>query len=85
MRLCGRAWRPAHPRESLRAGLVYVPEERKRQGLVLEHSLAEAIGIGFSDRLTRFGLIRTRASADAFWKRSRYDIRGRTPSRPSPR
>ena len=55
------AWRPAHPRESLRAGLVYVPEERKRQGLVLEHSLAEAIGIGFSDRLTRFGLIRTRA------------------------
>jgi rhamnose transport system ATP-binding protein len=76
MRLRGRDWRPAHPRESLRAGLVYVPEERKRQGLVLEHSLAEAIGIGFSDRLTRFGLIPARAQrrrvAEAI---KTYDIR----------
>jgi len=76
MRLCGRDWRPAHPREALRAGLVYVPEERKRQGLVLEHSLAEAIGIGFSDRLTRFGLIPARAVrrrvTDAI---TTYDIR----------
>jgi rhamnose transport system ATP-binding protein len=76
MRLCGRAWRPAHPRESLRAGLVYVPEERKRQGLVLEHSLGEAIGIGFSDRLTRFGLIRTRAQRRRVLEAiARYDIR----------
>ncbi|HEX4070855.1 MAG TPA: sugar ABC transporter ATP-binding protein [Planctomycetaceae bacterium] len=76
MRLCGRDWRPAHPRESLRAGLVYVPEERKRQGLVLEHSLAEAISIGFSDRLTRFGLIPARTQrrrvAEAI---KTYDIR----------
>ena len=59
-----------------RAGLVYVPEERKRQGLVLEHSLAEAISIGFSDRLTRFGLIRARVQrrrvAEAI---KTYDIR----------
>ena len=76
MRLCGRDWRPAHPRESLSAGLVYVPEERKRQGLVLEHSLAEAISIGFSDRLTRFGLIPARVQrrrvAEAI---KTYDIR----------
>ena len=41
MQLLGRSWDPRRPRHSLNAGLVYVPEERKRQGLVLEHSLAE--------------------------------------------
>jgi rhamnose transport system ATP-binding protein len=76
MQLCGRPWRPAHPRESLRAGLVYVPEERKRQGLVLEHSLAEAIGIGFSDQLSRFGMIRPRAQRRRVSEAiGRYDIR----------
>jgi ABC-type sugar transport system ATPase subunit len=34
-----------------------VPEERKRQGLVLEHSVGESISIGFSDLLARWGLI----------------------------
>jgi rhamnose transport system ATP-binding protein len=83
MRLCGRAWRPAHPQEALRAGLVYVPEERKRQGLVLEHSLAEAIGIGFSDRLTRFGLIRPRAQRRRVLEAiSRYDIRATDAGQP---
>jgi ABC-type sugar transport system ATPase subunit len=53
-----------------------VPEERKRQGLVLEHSLAEAIGIGFSDQLSRFGMIRPRAQRRRVSEAiSRYDIR----------
>jgi ABC-type sugar transport system ATPase subunit len=76
MRLCGRPWQPTHPRESLRAGLVYVPEERKRQGLVLGHSLADAISIGFSDRLTRFGLIGPRSERRRVLEAiGRYDIR----------
>jgi rhamnose transport system ATP-binding protein len=58
MRLDGQAWRPSRSRDALRAGLVYVPEERKRQGFVLDHSLERAIGIGFSDQLTRWGMIR---------------------------
>jgi ABC-type sugar transport system ATPase subunit len=40
MTLSGRAWRPHGPHEALEARLVYLPEERKRQGLVLDHSLA---------------------------------------------
>ena len=76
MRLSGRPWRPSHPRESLKAGLVYVPEERKRQGLVLEHSVAEAIAIGFSDRLARFGVIPPRAERRRMREAiGRYDIR----------
>jgi rhamnose transport system ATP-binding protein len=76
MSLCGRPWRPTHPRQSVKAGLVYIPEERKRQGLVLEHSLSDAIGIGISDRLARFGLVppktQNRLVQEAI---GRYDIR----------
>jgi ABC-type sugar transport system ATPase subunit len=76
MRLCGRPWRPRHPRESVRAGLVYIPEERKRQGLVLEHSLSDAIGIGISDRLARFGLVPPRSQGRRVREAiGRYDIR----------
>ena len=70
----------ARTRAIARAGLVYVPEERKRQGFVLEHSLAEAIGIGFSDRLTRFGLIRRGRSERRVREAiERYDIRATGP------
>jgi rhamnose transport system ATP-binding protein len=78
MRLCGRPWRPTHPRGSVQAGLVYIPEERKRQGLVLEHSLSEAIGIGISDRLARFGLVRPKSQNHRVREAiGRYDIRAK--------
>jgi ABC-type sugar transport system ATPase subunit len=48
--------------------LVYVPEERKRQGLVLEHSTGESISIGFSDQLARWGLIPRDAEATRIQK-----------------
>ena len=85
MRLCGRSWRPTHPRESIKAGLVYIPEERKRQGLVLEHSLADAIGIGISDRLARFGLVPPKSQRGRVREAiGRYDIRAGGPTRRSP-
>ena len=57
MRLGGTAWQPRAPDEALARGLVYLPEERKRQSLVLEHAVGESISIGFSDLLARGGLI----------------------------
>ncbi len=57
LRLFDRPWAPSGPRDALRAGLVYLPEERKRQALVMGHDVGESIGIGFTDLLTRFGLI----------------------------
>jgi ABC-type sugar transport system ATPase subunit len=57
MRLRGAEWAPAGPRDALRRGLVYLPEERKRQALVMDHDVGESIGIGFTDLLARCGLI----------------------------
>jgi rhamnose transport system ATP-binding protein len=83
MRVDGKAWQPRRARDALRAGLVYVPEERKRQGFVLEHALESAIGIGFSDQLTRLGIMRggtererVRAAVE------RYSIRATGPAQP---
>lgn len=61
MRLHGQPWRPTGPAAAVRAGLVYVPEERKRQGLVLDHSLGASISIGFTDLLAKWGLVPRRA------------------------
>ena len=57
MCLLGREWRPRSPCEAVRSGLVYLPEERKRQGFVLDHSVRDSISIGFSDLITKCGLI----------------------------
>ena len=80
MRLLGKPWKPKTAHESLKRGLVYLPEERKRQGLVLEHSLRDTVSIGFSDRLSRFGLLprrKERAAVAEILKRS--DVRAAGP------
>ncbi|HIG26667.1 MAG TPA: sugar ABC transporter ATP-binding protein [Verrucomicrobiales bacterium] len=43
--------------DRLQRKMVYVPEERKKQSLVLDHTLFNSICIGFSDLAARFGFI----------------------------
>ncbi len=57
----GRVWNPKDPREALRSGMAYIPEERKRQGFVLEHSFKESVSVGFLEKLSRMGLLSERA------------------------
>lgn len=72
----GRQWSPPDPYSALQRGLVYIPEERKRQGLVLEHRVRESISIGFSDRLSTFGLIDATQETKAVDRLMRdFDIR----------
>lgn len=81
MRLRGIDWAPRGPDASIRRGLVYIPEERKRQGLVLDHSLHESISIGFSDLLSRWGLIDCKQEdARVATVLTQYDIRAESGS-----
>jgi rhamnose transport system ATP-binding protein len=83
MRVSGREWRPTRSRDALRGGVVYIPEERKRQGFVLDHALEAAIGIGFSDQLTRLGMIRGRGERTRVREAiARYAIRAASPRQP---
>jgi ABC-type sugar transport system ATPase subunit len=61
MTLNGQSWSPRSAHDALRSGLVYIPEERKRQGLVLEHSISSNISIGFLSTISGGGWIFRRA------------------------
>jgi simple sugar transport system ATP-binding protein len=45
VRIAGREYRHASPREMLDAGVGHIPEDRQRRGLVLEFSIAENIAL----------------------------------------
>ena len=57
MKVDGREFLPKHPGEARKRGIVYIPEERKRQGLVLDHSTASAVGAGFLKSIASFGIV----------------------------
>ena len=57
MELAGRPYSPRHSSEARERGVVYIPEERKKQGFVLEHSVRDGISIGFLSQAARFGLV----------------------------
>jgi ribose transport system ATP-binding protein len=54
----GKTARIGSPNEALAAGIVMVPEDRKQQGLVLQHSLAHNIAYGNFDRIAPTGWVR---------------------------
>ncbi|TQS73334.1 sugar ABC transporter ATP-binding protein [Rhodobacteraceae bacterium] len=55
---------PKTPRDAIRRGIVLVPEDRKLQGLVLEHSIAENIGYANLNKVSKGGLITARRVQD---------------------
>ena len=83
MRLHGKSWRPQTPAEARAAGLAYVPEERKRQGFVLEHSVQSSISAGFLKSLSRCGLIRPRRERAAVGEAiRRFAVKTEHPGQP---
>jgi len=57
--LLGRVLPGGNPREAVRRGLAFVPEDRRKQGLVLDSGVARNVTLAVRDTLARFGLIRT--------------------------
>ena len=52
------------PADAVRHGIALIPEDRLRQGVVLEHSVADNICLSIFDRLASWGWISTRRSSN---------------------
>lgn len=61
IRLDGRPIRANSPIHCIRARIVMVPEDRKLQGLVLEHSIADNIGYANLAEVSAMGLVTDRS------------------------
>ncbi len=81
--LDGRALPLGRPREAMRRGLALVPEDRKRQGLILMMGGRHNYSLATLDRLSRFGLVR-RALERREAERSFRELDVRTPSLDAP-
>ena len=61
MLIDGQPLRKASPAAAMAAGIGYVPEDRRQQGLVMEMSIQQNVGARLADRLQRRGLISSAA------------------------
>jgi len=57
MTLAGAPYRPSSPRDAITRGVVYLPEDRKTQGLVLGMSVRENVTLATLQRFSRYGVI----------------------------
>jgi ribose transport system ATP-binding protein len=65
MRLDGEPFRPRAPGDALGRGVVYFPEDRKRDGLVPRLTVRENVTLSVLRRFSPFGVVRRRAEARA--------------------
>jgi L-arabinose transport system ATP-binding protein len=79
VRVRGRALRLRHPRDAVRAGIGYAPEERKAQALFLERTVRDNTSLAVLDRLSRFRFVR-RAAERQVVREYADRLRVRTPS-----
>ncbi|MFY1593687.1 sugar ABC transporter ATP-binding protein [Micromonospora sp. WMMD737] len=63
--LAGRPYAPRGPRAALRAGVGFVPEDRRRSALVLEHPVGRSIVLAALRRLSTAGVVRAGRERDA--------------------
>ena len=75
----GRRRQIRSPREAIRAGIGFVPEDRKGQGLVLGLSVRENVALPVLRMLSRIGIVRARAERELS-TRLVQDLRVKTPS-----
>src|SRR3954464_11694369 len=82
IQLAGRDLTHASPRQSSRAGIGHIPEDRHRHGLVLDMSLAENSVLHDYEKppASRFGWLRPRAMVERARRLiGQYDVRGGGP------
>ncbi|EBA06130.1 sugar ABC transporter ATP-binding protein [Sagittula stellata] len=80
--LKGRDITPKSPRDAIRNGIVLVPEDRKLQGLVLDHTIAENIGYANLTKVSTGGIVTTgKVNAFADNNIHRFGVKGRGPQK----
>jgi ribose transport system ATP-binding protein len=57
VRVAGVEVRPESPRDAIRAGLALVPEDRKRQGVILQMAVRENVSLAALQRDSRHGFL----------------------------
>ena len=68
---------PRTPKDAISNGIILVPEDRKLQGLVVSHNIAENIGYGNIRKIAKFGLVSTKKIIEFAKKNiSRFGING---------
>jgi rhamnose transport system ATP-binding protein len=75
--ILGRRLRPHDPMASIKAGMGFVPEDRRKQGLVMELTVARNATLTLRNGLARFGLIngaKERAAAEEWSKRLQVKV-----------
>ncbi|MER9934372.1 sugar ABC transporter ATP-binding protein [Mesorhizobium sp. M0088] len=76
----GRAQRISSPKDAVRIGIGFVPEDRKEQGLVLGLGARDNTSMALLRRLARFGFLNTGAEQSIFQKyKERLGIKVSTP------
>lgn len=80
----GHPVRIKRPRDAVKAGIVNIPEDRKREGLILAQTVRENVGLASLREISKAGVVRTAeekrlASAVV----SRFGVRPATTERPS--
>ena len=63
--LKGKPIPPKDPRAAIRAGIGFVPEDRRQQGLVTEASVAHNVAAVIRSRITRWGLLTSGRESDS--------------------
>ncbi|WP_019533882.1 sugar ABC transporter ATP-binding protein [Paenibacillus ginsengihumi] len=64
IRLNGRLLKLSEPKDAVRAGLALIPEERRKQGILVEQSVKHNLSLPLLERLSRFGFVGRRAESD---------------------
>ncbi|CAI9401399.1 sugar ABC transporter ATP-binding protein [Nocardioides sp. T2.26MG-1] len=65
VRIAGRDLRAHNPRAAIRAGIGFVPEDRRKQGLVVDSSVARNVAGAIRGGLARAGVLTSRAETRA--------------------
>jgi simple sugar transport system ATP-binding protein len=65
LRFEGRDYRPRHPRDAVRAGIGFVPEDRRTQAEFGDWDVAKNVTLPDLRRYRRFGVLRARAEVSA--------------------